>query len=162
MQDALRVRVCDRAGDGGHRTDQAESRGQGGRAIDRDVERVTFDEPHRVVRLSIAERARRVDRHDRGVLESRRDLDLALEPAPRERIVGTRQLERDPPLELVSKASTTTPMPPDEIVRPSVSPSIAARVFTPVSCATRLKQSVQPSRWFLTVVIRSAVRRSSM
>ena len=56
--------------------------------LDRLLEAVALDEPHRVVRAAVAVRAQPVDRHDPGVFEPAGDLGLDQEPLAAGRVVG--------------------------------------------------------------------------
>ena len=77
---AAAVRVGHGVDRGEHVRQQHESLGEVRGALDELVERATGHAPHHVERPAIGSGARVVERNDRGVLETRRDLDLAREP----------------------------------------------------------------------------------
>jgi hypothetical protein len=103
--------------------------GSAGAAIDEPgAERLALDVGHRVVRHPTG-RAGREDRHDVGVLQARRQADLAREPLGRElvRQVWRERLHDDPAAQRGLLATKTRDMPPPPSSRSSVyaAPSVA-------------------------------------
>jgi hypothetical protein len=99
VNDAVVVRVRDRVGDGEHGRQQREPLREAGGLCDRTIERTARYQLHRIERRATAATAGIVDRHDRRMLEPRRDQGLAHEPPLRAVVAGEQLLDRDRPLE---------------------------------------------------------------
>ena len=70
-------------------SDRAESLAVVGvKPLDRLLERVALDEPHRVVRPAVGVGAQAIDREHTGVLQPAGDLGLGHEPLAADRVVG--------------------------------------------------------------------------
>ncbi len=83
--------------------------------LDRFLEAVAADKPHRVIRTAVIIRAQTVNRHDSGMLEAARDLGLDQKAVSAGRVVGAvvvDLLESDLAVELRVQCDENRAKPP--------------------------------------------------
>src|SRR5262249_47594614 len=99
-------------------------------ALDRLLERLPFDESHRIIRAAIGMTAQAIDRHDPRVLQPPGDLRFQQEPRLADRVMGVvapQLLQRDLAVQLGVQGQEDLAQPPARVGPDNAEPPVGGR-----------------------------------